>query len=180
MNYKIRGQHNEILSENIGKNTIISGWTFIGKNVKIGKNCRFGNFVNIDMNTQIGDNVNIQSFSYLTIDSIIEDNISFGPHVKFIDEKYASPFSDKKIRIPIVIKKDALIGGGVTIVCSTVGQGSVVGANSLVLEDIPPNQILAGSPAKPITIKNSDGTKRPMTRKDFDDKRHIMETKVRP
>jgi len=67
----------------------------------------------------------------------------------------------------------------VTIVCSTVGQGSVVGANSLVLEDIPPNQIWAGSPAKPIMIKNFDGTKRPMTRKDFDDKRHIMETKVK-
>jgi len=37
MNYKIRGQYNEILSENIGENTIISGWIFIGKNVKIGK-----------------------------------------------------------------------------------------------------------------------------------------------
>lgn len=52
---------------------------------------------------------------------------------------------------PIVIGDDAWLGTGAIIMPNIeIGQGSVVGAASLVLEDVPPFTIVAGVPAKPI------------------------------
>lgn len=160
--YTIRGKFNEIMTRNIGKGTVISGWTFIGKKVKIGKNCRLGNYINIDSFSVIGDNVNIQPYTAITVNSIIEDDVFVGADVSFIDEKYPTPFVDVKTRNPIVVRKGALIGTGVKIVCSTIGRGSVIGAHSLVLQDIPDNEVWAGIPARYI-----------MERKAFDKKREL-------
>jgi acetyltransferase-like isoleucine patch superfamily enzyme len=52
---------------------------------------------------------------------------------------------------PIVIGDDAWLGIGSIIMPNvTIGQGAVVGANSLVTRDVPPFTIVAGTPAKPL------------------------------
>ena len=40
----------------------------------------------------------------------------------------------------------------------TIGENSVIGANSVVLNDIPKNSIALGNPCKVIIIKNWDKT----------------------
>jgi serine O-acetyltransferase len=50
-----------------------------------------------------------------------------------------------------VIEDDCFIGAGARILGPVrVGAGSVVGANAVVLEDVPPGSIVAGIPAKVI------------------------------
>ena len=50
---------------------------------------------------------------------------------------------------PIVIEDDVWIGcHSVILMGVTIGKGAVIGANSLVNQDIPPFAIAAGSPAK--------------------------------
>lgn len=61
---------------------------------------------------------------------------------------------------PVFIEENVWIGDNVIIIGPvTIGRGSVVGANSVVRKDIPPNHIAVGSPAHPIkrwdTVKNS-------------------------
>ncbi len=52
---------------------------------------------------------------------------------------------------PIVIKDNVYIGCGVTVLGNvTVNSGSVIGAGSVVIEDVPENSIVAGIPAKVI------------------------------
>ncbi len=169
--YIIRGKYNDILSDDIGDGTIISGWSFIAKGVRVGSNCRFGNFVEIDKNSRIGDGVNIEPFTILTNDSVVGNNVFIGAYVKFIDEKYPSPYFDSKTRRPIVIKDGAIIGTNASLVCCIIGKNAVVGADSLVMKDIPDNEVWAGSPARPVMIKDEEGRPiRVMTRQDFDAK----------
>ena len=52
---------------------------------------------------------------------------------------------------PITIGDNVWLGGDVTILPGvTIGEGSVIGAKSLVNKDIPPNVIAAGNPCKVI------------------------------
>ncbi len=56
------------------------------------------------------------------------------------------------IKKPICIKDDVYIGCGVTILGNvTIHKGSVIGAGSVVTEDVPENTIVAGVPAKIIS-----------------------------
>lgn len=52
---------------------------------------------------------------------------------------------------PVVIKKNAWVTVGVTVLARvTIGEGSVIAANSLVTKDIPPHCLAGGNPAKVI------------------------------
>ena len=52
---------------------------------------------------------------------------------------------------PVVIKKNAWVTVGVTVLAGvTIGEGSVTAANSVVTNDIPPQCLAAGNPAKVI------------------------------
>ena len=50
---------------------------------------------------------------------------------------------------PVTIANDAWLGTGVVVLPGvTVGEGAVVGANSVVTRDVPPFTIVAGAPAR--------------------------------
>ncbi len=156
----IRGKFNEILSDSIGDNTIISGWTFISKNVIIGKNVKLGNFVNIDSDCLIGDNCNIQSFCYLSSKTKVGKNSMFSTHVKFADERFMTLDTKNIRRKPCEVGENVRIGMGSVLVSCKIGDNAVIGANSLVLQDVPKNEVWFGSPAESTL----------MTRKYYDEK----------
>ena len=55
----------------------------------------------------------------------------------------------------VVIEDNVWIGAGAIILSGvTIHQGAIVGANSLVKEDVPSNAIVGGTPAK--TIKYTE------------------------
>jgi acetyltransferase-like isoleucine patch superfamily enzyme len=52
---------------------------------------------------------------------------------------------------PIVIKRNAWIGAGATILPGvTVGENAIVAAGSMVTKDVPSNTLVAGVPAKKV------------------------------
>ncbi len=52
---------------------------------------------------------------------------------------------------PIIIEDDAWLGTGSIIMPNIkIGQGAVVGANSVVTKDVPPFTVVIGIPAKPL------------------------------
>ena len=68
------------------------------------------------------------------------------PYVQkyFERDKYAA-FS----KGPIIVEDDVWIGRGSTILSGvTVGKGAVIGAESVVVHDVPPYAIVAGNPAR--------------------------------
>jgi acetyltransferase-like isoleucine patch superfamily enzyme len=112
-------------------------------------------YINLGIFTRIGKNVFINSAcSFLDMGGItIEDDVLIGPKVNLITESHPlNPAERKKLLVkPVVIKRNAWIGAGVTILPGvTVGENSVVAAGAVVSKDVPANTVVAGIPAKEI------------------------------
>ena len=111
--------------------------------------------VNLGANVKIGSNVSIM-YNCLCMSAggiTIEDGAQIAANCSLISNNH-----DFKIRQiitckPVVIKKNAWIGAGSTILPGvTVGENAIVGAGSVVTKDVAPNTLVAGVPAK--FIKN--------------------------
>lgn len=124
---------------------------------KIDDGTKIGTFVEVQKNAFIGKNCKIQSHSFICEGVTIEDEVFIGHGVMFINDKYPRSTTesgglqteqDWKVE-PTVIKHGASIGSNATILCGvTVGEGAIVGAGSVVIEDVPAKSIVAGNPAK--------------------------------
>lgn len=113
----------------------------------------FGRFITI------GNNVFINhACSFLDMGGItIEDEVLIGPRVNLVTENHPLDPADRRALItkPILIKQNAWIGAGATILPGvTIGENSIVAAGAVVSKDVPANTIVGGVPAK--TIKQID------------------------
>ena len=102
----------------------------------------------------------------------IGDNVLIGPNVTLATPMHPLLPEERNVRQradgsvynleyarPIVIEKDCWLASNV-IVCGgvTIGEGSVIGAGSVVTRDIPPHSLAAGNPCRvirEITAKDS-------------------------
>ena len=84
----------------------------------------------------------------------IADQVMIGPNVNIITSGHPLEPSQRRVYIeakPIVIEKNVWIATGATILGGViVGENSVVAAGAVVTEDVPPNSLVAGVPAKVI------------------------------
>jgi acetyltransferase-like isoleucine patch superfamily enzyme len=124
---------------------------------EIGDDCKIGAFVEVQKNAKIGNRCKISSHTFICEGVVIEDGVFIGHSVIFINDTYpratntdGSLQSDLDWTVePTVVKKGASIGSGTTILANvTVGENSIVGAGSVVTQDVPPNSIVAGNPAR--------------------------------
>lgn len=89
--------------------------------------------------------------------AIIGDNVLFSANVSVLSGKNQHSYSLSNVHInkqcgiirTIKIDNDVWLGNG-CIIMSNVGEGSVVGAGSVVVKDIPPFSVAVGNPAKVI------------------------------
>lgn len=107
----------------------------------------FGQFITIGKNVFIN-----HACSFLDMGGItIEDNVLLGPKVNLITENHPLDPIDRRALIckPIVIKQNAWIGAGATILPGvTIGENAVVAAGAVVSKDVPSNTVVGGVPAK--------------------------------
>jgi len=140
----------------------------LGKNVKLANfvnlygctiddNTKIGTFVEVQKNAFIGKNCKVQSHTFICEGVTIEDDVFVGHGVTFINDKYPRSTNgngglqteaDWKV-VPTIVRKGASIGSGSTVLCNvTIGENAIVGSESVVTKDVPPNTIVAGNPAK--------------------------------
>ena len=97
---------------------------------------------------ELGFKTDIGAFTYINAKYgvIIEDNVQIGSHCSL----YSLSTIDNK-QGKIYLKKNSKIGSHSTILPGvSVGENSIIGAHSLVINDIPDNVIAFGVPAKVI------------------------------
>jgi acetyltransferase-like isoleucine patch superfamily enzyme len=137
----VRKQLGEITGTEIDASTTIFPpfYTNFGRFIRLGKNV----FIN-------------HACSFLDLCPItIEDDVMIGPKVNLITENHPLEPDDRKTVLlkPIVVKRNAWIGAGATILPGvTIGENAVVAAGAVVSRDVPPNSIVAGIPAKVVKM----------------------------
>lgn len=127
---------------------------YIDLGMKVGKNCSF----------QPGFIVDVSHCWLIELG----DKVRFGPHVYLLAHDGTTKRFVNYTRIgKIVIKDNVFIGARSMIMPGvTIGENSIIGANSTVTKSIPPNVVAAGSPAKVICSIEEHGTK---VRESFED-----------
>lgn len=150
------------------------------RHISIGKNSHFGKFAVVTAydyhkgseksyapQITIGQNCDFGDYLHLTgINSItIGDNVLTGRWVTISDNSHGKTDKDSLLQMPktrqlvskgpIVIGNNVWIGDKATILSGvTIGDGAVIGANSVVTKDVPPFCVMGGNPAKIIKYNN--------------------------
>lgn len=119
----------------------------------------------------IGQNFYIGRDSFIETDVVIGDNVMFGNRVALIgryDHHYQLPgmtmrlapqirdpeYNWKGIGMTTIIENDVWIGYGATVMGGVkIGEGSIIGAGSLVTKDVEPYSIYAGVPARKVRAR---------------------------
>jgi maltose O-acetyltransferase len=110
----------------------------------------------VDRGLVLGDNVELNDGFFLDPSHCflitIEDGVTFGPNVQVFAHDASCLRSLGKTRIGLVrLRRNCFIGGSTVILPGvTVGENSIIGANSTVSRSVPANQVWAGSPATKI------------------------------
>ena len=81
----------------------------------------------------------------------IEDNVFIGPNATFTNDMKprSKKYPEKVLRT--VIKEGASIGANATILPGiTIGENAMIGAGSVVLNDVPSNTLWVGNPARKV------------------------------
>lgn len=121
----------------------------------------YWNRLGVIMGENTYPNLGLQSTSNGEALVFIGDNVSIAPNVVFITESSANnghkinniPYVTEKLtkKEKIIIQDEVWIGANVTILPGvTIGTCSIIGAGSVVTEDVESYSIYAGVPAKKI------------------------------
>jgi acetyltransferase-like isoleucine patch superfamily enzyme len=137
-------------SESIGEGTKIWHFAHVRRNSKIGKGCNIGKSVYIDIGAEVGDNVKIQNFVSVYKGVKIEDDVFVGPSATFTNDLYPRAFIwDEEHVLATRICRGSSIGANATIVCGiTIGEYAMIGAGSVVAEDVPSHALILGNPGR--------------------------------
>lgn len=120
------------------------GYINIGSYVHVAPNCKISGGGGVDIADYVGISENVKIFSHSEI--IQKGKKMSGPMVEESQKGYKSE--------KVVIEKDVFIGSGSIILPGVrIGEGAVVGANSVVRYDLKPWTIHIGNPIKLVGIR---------------------------
>lgn len=159
--------HFRMLGVRIGKRCFIAKGVIISGDVTIGDDCNIGAYCNIGTafngKVEIGNDCHIGKFNQIGSSGSqvkIGNQCIFAPFVMITDGIHT--FKDATLIIkhspilsePIEIMANVWLGSSAMIMQGvTVGEGAVIGAKSLVKDNIPANAVAAGVPSKVISYR---------------------------
>lgn len=143
----------------------------ISRGFTTGRGCRIESYPgNREKTLFIGENFQMNDYCHITAVEkvVIGNNVLLASKIYISDSSHGSysgdardsspnlrPDKRKLYTQPVTIEDNVWIGESVSVLPgTTIGKGSIIGANSVVTKNIPPNVIAVGAPAKPIKKYN--------------------------
>ncbi|MFH0810086.1 MAG: acyltransferase [Pseudomonadota bacterium] len=129
-----------------GHNSVIREENQIGDDF-----CLWSNSV-VDYGCRIGSRVKIHTNCYVSQFSVIEDDAFLAPGVSLANDPHPGcPMSRECMRGPH-IGRGASLGVNVTVLPFVkIGEGCLIGAGCVVVEDVPPRSVVVGNPGRIIS-----------------------------
>lgn len=163
----------------IGEGTHLRSGTVIYSGVEIGAHCQTGHHVMVRENaavghhsvlgtgvtcefgTRIGHHVMVETHAYVTALMTVEDYVFVGPGVVTTNDQHMlwQREGARKHLIGPVLRWGCRVGSGVVIFPGVeIGRRAVIGAGSVVRENVPERGLLVGNPGRLVRIlEESEG-----------------------
>lgn len=120
----------------------------IREGTRIGDHVRVGTFSDLQGNLTIGNYSRLHSNVHIGQLSTVEDFVWLFPYVVLTNDPH--PPSDTCTQGP-TIRRFAVVATHTTVFPAVeIGEGALVGAMTLVRQDVPPNAIVIGAPGKQV------------------------------
>jgi acetyltransferase-like isoleucine patch superfamily enzyme len=145
-------RNNVVIEDKVeyGKNLDTGYFVILRTGCLIGDDVCIWSHCTIDPYAIIGNNVRIHNHVYICQYAVVGDDVFIGPGTKLLNDRYPPRYNPDDWEPPI-IKEGAIIGGGVIIGPGvTIGEKAIIGAGSVVINNVPANQIWVGTPARRI------------------------------
>jgi acetyltransferase-like isoleucine patch superfamily enzyme len=138
-----------------------------GGKISLGRRVELGKYVLLQTapggELVVGNDVQINRFNILSAGCKIEigDHCVFAPGVRILDSEHSFKSRDILIKnalgtsAPVAIGKGCWLGYSVSVLKGVqIGEGAVIGAHSVVKEDVPDFAIAAGAPARVVGYRD--------------------------
>ena len=133
----------------IGDETTIWQFCVVLPKAVIGARCNICANVFIENDVIIGNDVTIKNGVQSWDGMRIEDHVFIGPNVTFTNDIFPRSKKFPKRFLQTIIKSGASIGANATILPGiSIGENSMIGAGTVVIDSIPPNSIVVGNPSR--------------------------------
>ena len=124
-----------------GHQVVVREGTVVGDDVVIGTQTV------IDGRCEIGDGASLQTGVYVPPYSAVGDRVFLGPNAVLTNDPY--PLRRDCDLVGPTLAEDVTVGANATVLPDvTVGERSFVAAGSVVTEDVPPETLAVGVPAR--------------------------------
>ena len=153
----------------IGDNCVIRSHTVIYAGGSLGSGVQTGHGVTIREHTTIGDDVSIgggtaiehhvtvgnntrfHAHNLISEFTVIEDDCWIGPHACITNVLHPRCPKGKECVKGATIRRGAKVGGNTTLAPDIeIGEMALVGAGSVVLDDVAPRAVVVGNPAREV------------------------------
>lgn len=134
----------------VSNNVLLADTAAIRENVSIGEYTIVGRGATVENFCKIGKKCKLETGCYITAYSEIEDYCFIAPMVTTTNDNYLGRTEERfKHFKGVTVRRGGRIGGRAVILPGIeIGEDAVVGAGSVVTRNVPPRQIVVGTPAK--------------------------------
>jgi galactoside O-acetyltransferase len=180
--YKLRYYYYKLFLKHIGRNVLIDVGVFLSgpANISIGDYCWIDAYTRIEAmlgEVTLGKRIHVAPFSIIAARApvILEDYVGISAAVKIYansetprdGKRMSGPMIPERYKAfhskPVILRRDSFVGtNSVLLPGAELGEGAVVGANSIVNRSVEPWAIVAGPSAKvvgrrdPVTVPELD------------------------
>lgn len=137
----------------IGDRTTIGHNAVIRTLVHIGTDSQLGHMVSVERGARLGNFVRCSPLSHLTSEFVADDRAFIGALVATINDRSMTQWKPETGARPLLnppkVGRGGMVGSGTTLASGVqISPGAMVGSHSLVLNDVPEDAVVYGSPAK--------------------------------
>ena len=138
-------------SDDVGPRTRVWAFAHVMRGARVGADCNIGEHAFVESGATLGNRVTVKNAVLIWEKVTIEDEVFLGPNMVFTNVRNLRAALRPKPEefLPTLVRRGAAIGANATIVCGvTIGEKALVGAGSVVADDVPAYALVVGNPAR--------------------------------